>query len=218
MKLWEKVYRLKHDRHVLDAPAGYWQKRFLAFLIILIFIGAVGYFSRGWIRKTFLPKAVQAVEARNLQKQTETEIDRLQYPFETLTYNNISRAKAACMLDSAEKFTTDIYCSSTVEASSLQLQDSNRINLTTAAIKIENLLKQNHWIGEYSDGGEYTSLHRVFTGVGIDKSYSQTAAYYKIVGNSNCSFQVSVFYDKTPATVNTRLSCSRNYKLVGVIF
>ncbi len=209
---------LKHDIHVLDDPHGSWRKSLLHFSIVIIFIAAVGYLSRGWIRNTVIPKGAVAVEGSSFEKQIASVQNELQHPFTALGYKKTDVIPTKCTLTEAKLLATKVDCEYKIHAYGEVSRDPATIKRVDAAsAKIEDYLKNNGWKGEYSDSGQYVSLHKIVTAINQGNDSLPDASYFKQVGDMYCAFSTAeAFNSPKPAAKSTVLTCDKDYYFLGV--
>lgn len=190
----------------------------IGFVIIFVVVLS-SYLARGWIRVTAVPKTIQLFEAHSLRVDTTNELSLLAEPFSSLGYETVNKSPSACYINVAQNFSEEVGCSYTLSAYDVIPQnDATKTTLDAASKKVENALQKNGWTGEYSDTGQYVSLHKLVTNITNGIDYTPDASYYKQSGPLMCVFQATTAFARPkPPAMSLQISCNKTYKVFGAV-
>jgi len=185
-------------------------------LVLILFV--LLFLSRGWIRMTGLPRTVKAVYGNSAEEVYKDEMSKLQNPLVLLGYPNVESYRPGCYTMVANGVKTQVDCQYNVRVYRvLDTSPESQKTLNTNAQKLQALLQENGWEGEYSNEGQpYTSLVKLISGVTSDIDYQPDAAYRKRVGDVQCLFDTNTaFSHPEPAAIATQISCHRTFNILG---
>lgn len=191
-------------------------KLLLAVGLVVGFVIFVFVF-RGWVRMTLIPKTIVAVHGNSAHKAFVKETDKLQNPLALLGYKSLESEEGGCSTSLAQGISTQVICSYDVRAYAEIDQDSqSKAGLNANAEKLQNLLLENGWEGEYSDNGVYTSLRKLVSSITAGIDYQPDATYQKQIGHVLCFFHSNTaFSTPKPPAIATQISCSRTFNFLG---
>ena len=177
--------------------------------IIVLFIAC--YLFRGWLRVTIVPNATTMMHGQTLQRDMDAETAALQDPLKLLGYSQIDVTRSTCVMQSAQGFRETLSCTSSLHAYTEMPKDAaGKAALNRNAEKLQTLLQQRSWEGEYTDTAQTMSLKRLVHNLNEGIDYTPDAAYMKTVGNMQCLMDTSTaFSSPKPAAMSTTISCSR---------
>ncbi len=207
--------KLKDDKSGKGRSVG---KRLLLIVPgVVALVLTLGFLFRGWVRVTVVPKTVTAMYGGSIQHAVDDELNKLQNPLEALGYKNIEKKPVRCVLGYTKGFTTEINCG--VEFSAyyeVSQNEADKANLSKNAEKLQALLQQNGWDGEYGDMGDYTSLKKLVSNINNGIDYTPDASYQKDIGSVHCLFDSNTaFSSPKPAAISSHIFCSRTFDMFG---
>lgn len=187
------------------------QVRVLTVLAVIVTVGILGYVSRGWLRVTIVPNAATMLHGQTLQRDMDAELAALQEPLTLLGYSNVDATRSKCIMQTAQGFRESLSCTSSLHAYSETPRDAaGKATLNSNAQKLQTLLQQRSWEGEYTDTAQVMSLTRLVHNLNDGIDYTPDAAYMKTIGNMQCIMDTTTaFSSPKPAAMSTTISCSR---------
>lgn len=175
------------------------------------------YVFRGWGRRYAIPRVVTVLYGNSAEKIYISEMKKLENPISLLGYKSTESQIKGCPTNLAKGISTQVYCIYDVRAYGTIAKSSlTTTELNANAEKLQNLLKQNGWQGEYNDVGEYTSLKKLISNVSSGIDYQPDATYEKQIGNVTCYFHSNTaFSAPNPPALATQISCTRIFNILG---
>ena len=190
------------------------------FVGVSLFVGLVllAFLVRGWLRMTMLPKTIQTVHGNRAEKISKKEIaQELQKPFELLGYTDMELVLGDCYTVFAQGFRTEVSCIYDMRAYKVLNQDPRaRDELARNAERLQGLLQNAGWEGEYTETGVHNSLKKLVTNLLAGVDYQPDASYRKQFGDVECFLGTNTaFSAPEPPAMATQLSCTRSYGIFG---
>ena len=183
----------------------------------LVVIVLLAFLFRGWFRMTVIPKTIHAVYGNSAEEVLKAEAAKLQDPISLLGFVSEEPNFGGCSTAFAKRISTQVICSYQIPEWREIAQDPQaKADLAANADKLQSLLKENGWQGEYSEDGTYTSLKKLISSINAGIDYQPDATYQKQIGNVHCYLQSNTaFASPAPPAFATRMFCSRTFNVLG---
>lgn len=196
---------------------GAGKRKLLVFLGLLAAFMITVFVFRGWVRMRIIPKTINVVYGNPAQNVFEKEMSKLQNPLALLGYTHPEVKMNNCLTSYAQGLSTQVVCSYNIGVYRETPQDTQfKADLNANADKLQKLLSENVWQGEYSSDGKYTSLKKLVSSITAGIDYQPDAAYQKQVGNVLCYIDSNTaFSSPQPPAIATQISCSRTFNILG---
>lgn len=183
---------------------------------ILLFLLAL-YLLRGWVRMTVIPKAVTVYNNNSVQKAYNQEMTNLQDPFMQLGLSAGHVVMKGCNTSVANELKTQVVCNYQVRAwAVVDTSSEGQEKLKNQAARVQSLLQQNGWQGEYTDTGDYTSLTKLVSSLNSSIDYQSDASYQKQIGDVSCMLSANTAYSEPdPVAIAMNVFCTRTFNILG---
>lgn len=166
---------------------------------------------------TIIPKTIALLYANGVKHHAEKELTKLQDPIKLLGYTSLESTVQGCYTGLAQGVSTQVTCIYTLKAYRAIAQDpQSKANLNANATKLQSLLQQNGWQGEYNETGSYTSLKKLVSSIDSNVDYQPDAAYDKQAGKVKCLIDsTTAFSSPSPPAIATQIFCTRTFNILG---
>lgn len=173
-------------------------------LVILILIAT--FLSRGWLRRTVVPSAVNPVYGHPVQATLDKEYDILGKPLDTLGLPSHART-GKCAMIGAQHFKITVDCSYIYKSYSDKV-NGLKPDLGARATTLEASLKNNGWTGGN------TSISTLGQNINKGIDWTPDAAYTKQVGKTFCLADFNTAFSRPkPPALSGMVLCSRTFQL-----
>lgn len=196
------------------------QNRVLRACLTVLFILAVAFIFRGWIRMTVIPSGVRAFYGNPAEKVYKAELEKLQGPLAILGYSedDVELRYGDCKTIAASGISTKVSCNYGIRVYRvLEFNENNVTNIKENSEKLQNLLKEEGWIGEYNnEESEHISLESLATKLTERIDNGPVAVYQKTVDGVVCYFtNTTAFNNPNNPAIASQISCDRNFFILG---
>jgi hypothetical protein len=194
------------------------QHRWLTAVGIVLVLFLVLFIFRGWVRMTAMPAGTEVLYGNSVEETYQDEMSKLQNPLAMLGYAAAEPTAHGCHTMLANGLKTQIDCQYEVKLTqTIDDNSESKQKLNANAEKLQTLLKQNGWQGEYAnDGQPYTSLVKLVSSITSGIDYQPDATYSKRVGNTQCFLQnYTAFSQPDPPAMSAHVSCYRTVNILG---
>lgn len=167
---------------------------------------------RGWYRTTVIPKTVGMVQLGSVRSTLRQQKTDLQDPLARLGFSSV-RTGHKCSLQQAQSVHTQVYCDS-LEYGYVVLpsRQADVVRLQTEAVALDSQLTASGW----KSGSNGVTLASLIKGTAHGQDYSADAYYEKVVGNTDCTFDVMIAYaNPNPPAITANLDCNKTVNVMG---
>lgn len=208
---------MKNSKKLQSLKTRITPRKLVAILCVVLIMAAVLYLLRGWIRETVLPVAVKTIYGNSTERVYQEEVSKLQQPLSLLGFLSAELETGKCYRVVANGFSTQVDCSHDIRAyRQIDTSPEAKKNLVANAEKLQVLLKENGWKGEYSNDSQYSSLTKLVSSITEGIDYQPGTGYEKEVDGVLCYLTSSTaFMSPDPPSMSSQISCSRTFNILG---
>lgn len=208
---------MKNSKKLKSLKTQIISRKLVAILCVVLIMAAVLYLLRAWVREAVLPATIKTIYGNSVERTYREEINKLGNSLSALGYQSAETAAGKCYRVVANKFSTQIECRHDVNTyKQIDTKPEAKKNLVADAEKLQVLLKENGWNGEYSSDAQYSSLTKLVSSITEGIDYQPSAYYEKQVGNVLCQFTTyTAFMSPEPPSMSSHISCSRTFNILG---
>lgn len=176
----------------------------LVFGLAAILLVVMFFTVPAWLRFTVIPRVVGISSLPKISSEIQAQQKAIGEPFQKF-YSYVPEEQKKCNLTYASKFTTDILCSSAMNAYVVLPQDeAGKQDTLENARAIQDRLKEQGYDASYNG----VTLVSLVEGTYQGKDYTPDASYFNNKGAYDCGFSVTVAYaNPKPPAINMRMWC-----------